>query len=84
MMPRGRPKLSPQPECTMGTMASTRMPFQLKRLMMLEICVGRSAPTKGAMIRSSSKKPAMIRRGTPKLFSEAVTLSFIIFIPCIL
>ena len=63
----------------MGTMARTRMPFQLKRLIILDICVGRSAPTKGAMISRRSRKPVMIRRGTPKFFSEAITFSFILY-----
>ena len=50
MIPRGRPKFSPQPEWIMGTMASTITAFQLKRLMVLLICIQKPAPTKGAAI----------------------------------
>ena len=75
-MPSGRPKFSPQPECTIGTMASTSTAFQLKRLMVLVICIGRSAFTKGARINSSSKNPAMISRGSPKRCSAPVSCSF--------
>ena len=71
MMPSGRPKLRPQPEWIMGTMARTMMAFQLKRLMVLLICVQKSAPTKGAAMNSSSRKPAMISRGRPKLFANS-------------
>ena len=49
----------------MGTMARTSTAFQLKRLMMLVIWVGRSTPTKGARISSRSRKPAIIIRGRP-------------------
>ena len=65
IMPRGRPKFRPQPEWIMGTMASTMMAFQLKRLMTLVICVAKSTPATGARMNISSKKPVMIRRGTP-------------------
>ena len=61
--PRGMPKFSPQPEWIMGTMASTRTAFQLKRLMTLVICVGRSDPVMGAMMNKKRRKPAMISRG---------------------
>ena len=74
MIPSGSPKFSPQPECTIGTIASTSTAFQLKRLMVLVICIARLQPTSGAMINSSSRKQAMIRRGSPKASS----------IPCIL
>ena len=46
----------------MGTMASTIMAFQLKRLMTLVICVAKSTPATGARMNISSKKPVMIRR----------------------
>ena len=65
MTPRGRPKFRPQPEWIIGTMASTSTAFQLKRLIMLVICMGRLTPTKGVMINSSSRKPVIIIRGTP-------------------
>ena len=67
MMPRGSPKFSPQPECTMGTIARTITAFQLKRLIVLLICVGRSAPTTGARMNSARRNPAMITLGRPKL-----------------
>ena len=57
---------SPQPEWIMGTIASTSTAFQLKRLRVLVICMGRFAPTMGAMMNSISKKPAMISLGRPK------------------
>ena len=75
MMPSGRPKLRPQPECTMGTIASTSTAFQLKRLMVLVICVAKSAPTSGAAMNRSSRNAAMIRRGRPKELPAAFTLS---------
>ena len=75
MMPRGRPKFSPQPEWIIGTMARTSTAFQLKRLMVLLICVQKSAPTKGAAINSISRNAAMIRRGRPKLFTNALRRS---------
>lgn len=51
-MPSGRPKFRPQPEWIMGTMASTRTAFQLKRLMVLVIWVARS----GAHDRGGDKQ----------------------------
>ena len=75
MIPRGRPKFSPQPEWIMGTMASTSTAFQLKRLMVLVSCMRRSDPPKGARMNSSSKNPVMISRGRPKLFARADSLS---------
>ena len=74
-MPRGKPKFSPHPECTMGTMASTSTAFQLKRLMVLVICMGRSAFTKGARMNKRSRNPAMISRGRPKLCSAPAARS---------
>ena len=65
MMPSGKPKFRPQPECTMGTMASTSTAFQLKRLMVLVIWVGRSQPATGARMNISSKKAVMRMRGRP-------------------
>ena len=74
MIPKGRPKLRPQPECTMGTMASTNTAFQLKRLIVLVIWVGRSAPTRGARIKSARRNPAMINLGRPKSFTNSLIL----------
>ena len=65
MIPSGRPKFSPQPECTIGTMARTSTPFQENLAMILEIWVGRSAPTNGARIRSSRRNAVMISLGSP-------------------
>ena len=76
IMPNGRPKLRPQPECTMGTIASTRTAFQLKRLIVLVICVGRSAPTIGARIKSAKRNPAMISLGRPKLSINSLIFVF--------
>ena len=64
-IPRGMPKFRLQPDWIMGTMASTRMAFQLKRLITLPICIVRSAPTMGAMTNSSTTNAAMISRGIP-------------------
>ena len=65
MMPSGRPKFSPQPEWTIGTIASTMTAFQLKRLITLLICVAKSTPANGTSMNISSRKPVMIMRGTP-------------------
>ena len=65
MIPSGRPKLRPQPEWTIGTIASTMMAFQLKRLITLLICVAKSTPANGTSTNISSRKPVMIMRGTP-------------------
>ena len=64
-MPSGRPKFRPQPESTIGTIASTSTAFQLKRLMVLVSCVRKSAPTIGAKINIRIKKPVMIIRAGP-------------------
>ena len=70
-MPRGTPKFTPQPEWIMGTRESTSTAFQLKRLMILMTWRPRFTPTKGAMTNSSSRKPAMIRRGRPNFCSAS-------------
>ena len=81
IIPKGSPKFKPQPECTIGTIASTSMPFQLKRLMIFEICVGRSAPTIGAMINKRIRKPVIISLGSPKSWTKPfiLPLEFILF-----
>ena len=69
-MPSGRPKLSPQPEWIIGTMASTMMAFQLKRLMTFSTCVPKLTPATGVSANSRSRKPVIISRGMPKLSSS--------------
>ena len=67
MIPRAVRSSVRSPECTMGTIARTITAFQLKRLIVLLICVGRSAPTTGARMNSARRNPAMITLGRPKL-----------------
>jgi hypothetical protein len=77
-MPSGRPKFSPQPEWIIGTMANTSIAFQLKRLIVLVSCVVKFAPTNGAVIKSSSRNPAMISLGNPNLSMNSAILLFFV------
>src|SRR5450756_3134858 len=67
MMPSGRPKLSPQPVWTMGTIPRTRMPFMPKRTMVSVIDWSTLTPTDGAAMNSDRSSIAMMMRGQPAL-----------------
>ena len=65
MMPSGRPKLRPQPDWIMGTIARTMTPFIPKRTNVSLIDASRRTWTKGAMIKSRTRKAAIRMRGHP-------------------
>ena len=77
IIPSGRPKFSPQPDCIIGTIASTRMPFIPTRTSVSEMEASMRTPTKGAAMKSASRKSAIIIRGQPAFSINCFNL------PCI-
>ena len=75
MMPRGRPKFSPQPDCTIGIIASTITAFMPKRTSVSDSEVSTRTPTNGAAMNSPSRNRPMMTRGQP-----AFSINFLIMI----
>ena len=65
MMPSGRPKFRPQPDCTMGTMASTRTPFMPKRTRVSLKAASTGTPTNGETMKRMTRKTAIRILGQP-------------------
>ena len=75
MMPSGSPKLRPQPEWIIGTIASTIIAFCPKRPRTSVIEAVTLIPANGAMMKSATRKSVIIRRGSPKPLSISIALS---------
>src|SRR5450830_357089 len=75
IIPSGRPKLSPQPACTMGIMASTITPFIPKRTIVSISDASIRTPTEGATTNSESSTSPMMIRGQPARSMNCRSLS---------
>ena len=75
-MPSGKPKFKPHPECTIGTIESTKMPFQANLLKTFDNNVDILFPETGAKQNITKIKPTMIHLEIPKLETNVLIFSF--------